>query len=162
MSHVVSSEPGIHHAPEAHHHRHLPSFWRHFLEMLAVMAVGMIATGAIFVSVVGLKSWDQVTVQYPTQALLAMAGGMAIPMAAWMLIRGMGRRNTYEMAAAMVLPVIPFLCLVWFDVTTSAWCGPCCVLTVVAMLGLMFYRRDQYSAARARETVSTRPSAAAR
>lgn len=43
--------------------------------MLAVMAVGMVATGAIFVFVVGLKSWDQVTLQYPTQALLAMAAG---------------------------------------------------------------------------------------
>jgi cytochrome bd-type quinol oxidase subunit 2 len=162
MSHVVSSEPGMHHAPEAHHHRHLPSFWRHFLEMLAVMAVGMIATGAIFVSVVGLKSWDQVTVRYPTQALLAMAAGMAIPMAAWMPVRGMGRRNTYEMAAAMVLPVIPFLCLVWFRVTTSAQCGAYCAVTVVAMLALMFYRRDQYSAPRAQQMVPARPSEPAR
>jgi hypothetical protein len=37
----------------------------------------MAATGVIFVSVVGLKMWDQVTSQYPTQALLAMAAGMA-------------------------------------------------------------------------------------
>jgi hypothetical protein len=43
--------------------------------MLGAMAVGMIATGAIFVSVTGLKTWDEVTVQYPTQALLAMAAG---------------------------------------------------------------------------------------
>jgi hypothetical protein len=61
----------------------------------------MIATGAIFVSVTGLKTWDQVTLQYPAQVLLAMAAGMTIPMAAWMLLRGMGRRNTAEMAAAM-------------------------------------------------------------
>jgi hypothetical protein len=33
-----------------------------------------------------------------------MAAGMTIPMAAWMLYRGMGRKNTAEMAAAMVLP----------------------------------------------------------
>jgi len=26
------------------------------------------------------------------------------------------RKNAYEMAAAMVLPMIPFLCLVWFGV----------------------------------------------
>ena len=121
------------------------------------MAAGMIAAGAIFVSVVGLKSWDQVIVQYPAQALLAMAGGMAIPMAAWMLWRRMGRRNSAEMAAAMVLPVLPFLCLVWSGVTKSAWCGPYCVLTVVAMLGLMFYRRDQYSAARGQQSVSAVP-----
>jgi NhaP-type Na+/H+ or K+/H+ antiporter len=146
MSHLAR----LHHAPEVHHKRHLPAFWRHFLEMLAAMAVGMIATGAIFLSVVGLKTWDQVIVQYPTQALLAMAAGMTIPMVAWMLFRGMGRRNSSEMAAAMVLPVVPFLFLVWFDVTKSAPCGPYCAAAIVAMLGLMFYRRSQYSATTSR------------
>jgi hypothetical protein len=128
MSHLAS----LHHAPDVHHERHLPTFWRHFLAMLAAMAVGMIATGAIFLSVVGLKTWDQVTVQYPTQALLAMAAGMTIPMVAWMLFRGMGRRNSSEMAAAMVLPVVPFLRLVWFDVTKSAQCGAYCAAAIVA------------------------------
>ena len=130
--------------------------------MLAVMAAGMVATGAIFGFVVGLKSWDQVTLQYPTQALLAMAAGMTIPMVAWMLARGMGGRNAAEMAAAMVLPVIPFLCLVWSGVTKSAQCGAYCVLTIVAMLGLMFYRRSQYSSARDAETASAPPPALAR
>jgi hypothetical protein len=133
--------------PEVSHKRHLSPFWRHFLEMLAAMAVGMLATGAIFVSVTGLKTWDEATVQYPTHALLAMAAGMSIPMVAWMLYRGMGRRNAYEMAAAMVLPVIPFLCLVWFDVTKSAQCGAYCASTIVAMLVLMRYRRSTYSMA---------------
>jgi cytochrome bd-type quinol oxidase subunit 2 len=120
-------------------------FWRHFLQMLAAMAPGMIATGAIFLTIVGAKTWDEVTTQYPTQALLAMAVGMTIPMVAWMMYRGMGWRNSYEMAAVTVVPVIPLLCLVWFDVTTSAQCGAYCLLTVAAMLGLMFYRRDVYS-----------------
>jgi hypothetical protein len=132
-------------APEVGHQRHLSPFWRHFLEMLGAMVVGMIATGAIFLSIVGLKTWDQVTIQYPTQALVAMAGGMSIPMVAWMLYRGMGRRNAYEMATAMVLPVLPFLCLVWFGVTKSAQCGGYCAVTIVAMLGLMGYRRSTYS-----------------
>jgi flagellar biosynthetic protein FliP len=134
-------------SPQLGHKRHLSPFWRHFLEMLAAMAVGMIATGAIFLSIVGLKTWDEVTIQYPTQALLAMAAGMSIPMAAWMLLRGMGRRNAYEMTAAMILPVIPFLCLVWFGITKSAWCGPYCAATIVAMLALMRYRRSTYSMA---------------
>jgi hypothetical protein len=133
--------------PEVGHKRRLSPFWRHFLEMLSAMAVGMIATGAIFVSITGLKTWDEVTVQYPTQVLLAMAAGMTIPMVAWMLVRGMGRRNAYEMAAAMVLPVLPFLCLVWFDVTKGAQCGPYCMTTIVAMLVLMRYRRSTYSMA---------------
>jgi len=129
------------------HKQHVSPFWRHFLEMLAAMVVGMLVTGAIFLSIVGLKTWDEVTLQYPTRALLAMAAGMTIPMMAWMLFRGMGRRNTYEMAAAMILPVVPFLCLVWFDVTQSAWCGAYCATTIVAMLVLMSYRRSSYSMA---------------
>jgi len=138
------------HTPEAgpaesDRKRHVSPFWRHFLQMLAAMVVGMIAAGGIFVAVVGVKTWDEVTLQYPTQALLAMAAGMTVPMVAWMMYRGMGRRNSYEMAAAMILPVIPFLCLVWFDVTKSAQCGAYCLVTVGAMLALMHHRRDEYS-----------------
>ena len=131
--------------PQVGHKRHLSPFWRHLLEMLAAMAAGMLATGAIFVSVTGLKTWDQVTVQYPTQVLLAMAAGMSVPMVAWMLVRGMGWRNASEMAAAMVLPVLPFLCLVWFHIGKGAQCGGYCATTIVAMLVLMRYRRSTYS-----------------
>ena len=137
--HVASSE--VHPHPEGR----LSPFWRHFLEMLGAMVVGMIATGAIFVSVVGVKSWDEVTIQYPTQALLAMAVGMTLPMVLWMRYRGMSWRNSAEMAAAMVLPVIPFLCLVWFGVTESAQCGAYCAVMVVAMYALMRYRRAEYA-----------------
>jgi hypothetical protein len=71
-------------------------------------------------------TWDEVTTQYATQSLLAMAAGMTIPMVAWMVYRGMGWKNAFEMAAAMIVPVIPFLCLVWFGVTKSAQCGAYC------------------------------------
>lgn len=47
----------------------------------------------------------------------------------------------------MILPVVPFLCLVWFDVTQSAWCRAYCATTIVAMLVLMRYRRSSYSMA---------------
>jgi cytochrome bd-type quinol oxidase subunit 2 len=128
------------------HHKHRMShFWRHYLQMAAVMVVGMIATGAIFLLIVGLKTWDEVTSQYPTQALVGMAAGMSIPMVAWMLYRGMGRKNSYEMALTMILPVIPFLCLVWFGITKSAQCGGYCALTFVTMFALMRYRRSEYS-----------------
>ncbi len=132
-------------SPGKQNKRRFAPFWRHYLQMAAAMVVGMIASGAIFVSIVGLKTWDEVTIQYPTQALLAMAAGMSIPMVAWMRYRGMGWKNSYEMAGAMVLPVIPFLCLVWFGVTKSAQCGAYCAVTFVAMFALMRYRRSEYS-----------------
>jgi len=90
-------------AQQAIHQRRVPPFWRHFFQMLGAMAVGMIVTGAIFLSLVGFKTWDQVTVKYPAQALLAVAVGMTVPMAAWMSYRHMGRRNTYEMSAVMLM-----------------------------------------------------------
>lgn len=124
--------------------KHLSPFWRHYLQMLAVMAVGMVASAAIFLTIVS-TDWEQATVLYPTASLLVIAGGMTVPMASWMLYRGMGWRNSSEMAAAMALPVVPFLCLVWFGATTSAQCGAYCLIAVIAMLGLMFYRRRAYS-----------------
>lgn len=78
-------------------------FWRHFAEMLGVMAIGMVASGYALVRAVGLTSWDTATIRYPTQCLLVMAAGMTVPMVAWMLYRGMGVRNTVEMAALMIL-----------------------------------------------------------
>jgi hypothetical protein len=151
---MVGRQPDSHaaqvRAAESDRQRHVSPFWWHFLQMMAAMVVGMIATGAIFVAVVGVKTWDEVTLQYATQARLAMAAGMTVPMVAWMGHRGMGRRNSYEMAAAMILPVIPFLCLVWFDVTKSAQCGAYCLVTVATMLALMHHRRDDYSTKMAR------------
>lgn len=129
----------------ATHRRGIPAFWRHFLEMLGVMAVGMILAGYTLVRAVGLSSWDTTTIKYPNQALLAMVAGMTLPMVGWMLYRGMGRRNAIEMGAAMALPVIPFFCLVWFHATKGAQCGGYCALSVVAMLGLMLYRKREYS-----------------
>jgi hypothetical protein len=122
-------------------------FWGHFLTMLGMMVTGMFVTGAVFLSVVGLKTWDEITFVYPTQALVAMAVGMTVPMVGWMLYRGMGWRNSSEMALAMIAPVIPFLCLVWFNVTESAQCGAYCAMTVATMFALMRHRRTEYSMA---------------
>jgi len=124
---------------------HLSPFWRHFLEMLAVMMAGMFVSVAVVVMATGRKTWDEVTTQYGTQALIVMAIGMTAPMVAWMVHRGMGWRNAWEMAAAMVLPVIPFLCLFWFGATESAACGAYCAVMVLTMLGLMGWRRSEYS-----------------
>ena len=52
-------------------------------------------------------------------SLLVVAAGMTVPMVAWMRYRGHSWHSCAGMAAAMVVPVIPFLCLVWFGVTKS-------------------------------------------
>jgi glycerol uptake facilitator-like aquaporin len=126
------------------HKGHGSRFWRHFLEMILAMVVGMLAAAAIFLSMLGV-TWEEALIQYPVHSLLVVAAGMTVPMVAWMRHRGHGWRSCSEMAAAMVLPVIPFLCLVWFQATTSAQCGAYCISTILAMLGVMLYRRSEYA-----------------
>jgi hypothetical protein len=143
---MTPKAPTVRSGGRAPHRAHLGShFWRHFAEMFGVMVAGMIASAAIFLTIVQM-TWDEATREHPMASLLVIAAGMTIPMAAWMLSRGMGRRNTSEMAAVMALPAIPFLCLVWFGVTESALCGPYCILAIVGMLTLMLYRRSAYDA----------------
>lgn len=126
------------------HRRHLSPFVRHFLQMFGVMVTGMLVAATVFLTILGM-TWDEATLKHPQASLLVIAAGMTLPMVAWMLRMGMGVRNSTEMAAAMALPVIPFLCLVWFNVAESAQCGVYCLASLAAMIGLMFFRRPQYS-----------------
>ncbi len=140
MAHAGSIDPTQHLARRPH----LSRFWRHFIEMFAVMVAGMIVAAGIFLTIVGM-TWDEATLKHPLASLLVIAAGMTVPMVVWMLHRGMGVKNSAEMSAAMLVPVVPFLCLVWFDVTKSAQCGGYCILAIVAMVGLMLHRRSEYS-----------------
>ena len=125
---------------------HRSRFWWHFAQMLVVMVPGMVGASYLVVVTTGAGSYEHALARYPTLCLVAMAVGMTAPMVAWMTVRHIGTRNIVEMALAMTVPVIPFLCLVWFGVTESALCGVYCAVTVVAMLALMGFRRDAYSA----------------
>ena len=131
-------------SPVARHGRRVSPFWRHFLKMLGAMAIGMFAGAAIFLSIVQV-TWDQALVQYPVQSLLVMAASMTLPMVAWMRHRRHGWERSAEMGTAMVVPVIAFICLVVFDVTKGALCSLYCAATILAMLGVMYYRRSDYS-----------------
>lgn len=121
-------------------------FWWHFLEMLAVMWIGMAAGMPVFRAINGLSSTSQAFQLYPWQSVLAMALSMAVPMVAWMLVRGHDWRNSAEMAAAMLVPAIPFIILCSLHVLPG---GPAnrsyMMLSIPAMLGLMLYRKAEYS-----------------
>ena len=49
------------------------------------------------------------------------------------------------MAAAMLMPAIPFVILAGLHVIKGTGCCAYMMLSTLAMLGLMFYRRDVYS-----------------
>lgn len=109
------------------------------------MRLGMAIGGRISRAVSGLSSSEALR-QYPWQSVLAMGVSMTVPMVAWVLWRGHGWRNSGEMAAAMLLPSVPFVILCSLHVLSG---GPGAraymMLSILAMLGLMFCRRDAYS-----------------
>lgn len=132
--------------PPDHPWRH---FVRHYIEMSVVMVIGMIGAVTVFMYAVNIMieriTWEDALLEYPVYALLAVAVGMSLPMIPWMRRRGHSWRSSYEMAAAMALPAVPFVCLALFDVVKGAQCGLYCLSGFVAMLALMLYRRSEYS-----------------
>jgi hypothetical protein len=128
------------------HKVRIPPFWLHFLEMFVAMMIGMMAGKRVFLAVTGLSSTAQAGRLYPWQSVLGMAVSMTVPMVAWMLLRGHGRRNSAEMAAAMLVPAIPFIILCALHVLAGSTAnGIYMVVSTLAMLGLMACRRAVYS-----------------
>jgi hypothetical protein len=120
-------------------------FLRHLLEMTVAMMVGMLVGGAVFVTALGTTAEDALR-RYPVPFVLVMAFSMTLPMVAWMRHRGHGWRSRLEMGAAMLVPAIALVCLKLAGVISGTICGAYCIATLVAMVALMLYRRDEYSA----------------
>lgn len=123
------------------HGRH--GFLRHVLEMGAAMMVGMLASAAIFLSAVGMTA-AQAMREHAVLFVILQAAGMTVAMVAWMRYRGHAWRGCSEMAAAMALPALPLICLRSVGVISGPICGVYCALTLVAMVGVMLYRRSDY------------------
>ena len=108
------------------------------------MGIGMFASAAISFSIVQV-TWDEALIQYPVQ-VLARHGGVDDGADAGLDASQATRLEAIERdGAAMVVPVNAFICLVLFDVTKGALCSLYCVATISAMLGVMYYRRSDYS-----------------
>jgi hypothetical protein len=120
-------------------------FLRHLLEMTLAMMVGMIGGAAVFLTAVGMTV-DQALRRYPVPFTLVMAFSMTVPMVVWMRYRGHAWKACSEMAAAMVVPAIPLICLRLTHVISGPICGFYCALTILAMVLVMLYRRNEYGA----------------
>jgi hypothetical protein len=124
-------------------------FIRHYVEMVAVMFVGMgvlavpagLALGAFD------SSWSELRTDAPALMLGVMAFTMIAPMVAWMAFRGHSTRANAEMAASMIVPTIAVIALLGIGVVTGI--GALLVAEHVLMLGGMFavmlLRPDEYS-----------------
>lgn len=121
---------------------------RHLVEMTVAMCIGMPLGRVIFAAIYGSASNAAVR-QHDIAWTLLMAVAMTVPMIAVMLYRGHSRRGAAEMAAAMIAPAVPFLCLKIGHVITAPVAGPYMGASMAAMVALIFYRRREYQRAAA-------------
>ncbi|WP_106400246.1 hypothetical protein [Actinocorallia populi] len=121
-------------------------FFRHYLEMIAAMLVGMAVFGALVrgaLVLVGLEF----PADRPELTLLEMSFDMTAGMTLWMRYRGHGWPATLEMAASMIVPALVLLPFLWLDMLTG---DTAMLLEHVLMLPLMLLvmlrRREEYGA----------------
>src|SRR5215213_3590681 len=120
-------------------------FGRHLIEMGLAMMVGMIVSAAIFLTAVGMTAEESMR-EHAVLFVVLQALGMTVAMVAWMRHRRHTWRSSSEMAVAMVVPAVPLVCLRLLDVISGPICGLYCLVTFVAMVALMLYRRSDYGA----------------
>ena len=124
-------------------------FVLHYVEMVAVMFIGMFALSQPADWLFGAFG-ASTSSEHPVMMLFSMGITMTVPMVSWMRYRGHAWRPTNEMAASMLIPTFAAMTLVGTGVMTG---GASMVGEHVAMLGgmlvAMVLRRDEYSGAHA-------------
>ena len=121
------------------------AFVRHFVEMLAAMAVGMMVFGMTGRATFSL--FDAASLLgNSTVWVMAMATYMTIAMAVWMRYRGHGWGRITEMGVAMYVPFVLLLVPLGAGLISEHMLNLLGhVLMVLFMLGAMLLRRDEYS-----------------
>ena len=121
------------------------TFLRHYAEMLIAMFAGMVVLGGPAVVLLDAGDWAA------EPMLLGMAFTMSVPMVAWMRFRGHGWAPAWEMTAAMFIPSIGAILLVWAGAADSEDAMMFQhVAMFPAMLIAMLLRRDEYTHGHAR------------
>jgi hypothetical protein len=125
------------------------NFARHYVEMLVAMFLGMFVLGsalAALLALVGVEvsSWET---DAPALLLLGMAFTMTVPMVAWMRHRGHGWAPAGDMTAAMFVPSLALIGLLWADVETDGHALMMIqhVAMFPSMLLAMLLRRHEYT-----------------
>ncbi len=157
MAHVMSREPAVATAEQRpgllHPSRTLNNvasrgrFLLHFAEMWIAMMLGMailVPVKLVLVAMGYTALLDTTSIDY--QAWMGIF--MAVPMVAWMRVRGHGWRMGTEMAGAMLVPIAAVLALCALGVPdTFPWLttratGPA---MAIGMVAIMVYRREHYT-----------------
>jgi flagellar biosynthetic protein FliP len=122
------------------------AFVRHYLEMVAAMAVGMVVLHPVAMFLLPALGWSA-ALSRPDLHVLVMATTMAIGMGLWMRYRGHRRRSIVEMSAVMYLPFVVLLVPFWTGAISAATLSVAGhLLMLPAMLGVMLLRPEEYCA----------------
>jgi hypothetical protein len=133
-------------APTISRPRQIGHFLIHYGEMCAPMCIGFAVGDLIYFWAAGRFGYSEPFGELPELSVLVVTFTMTAPMVAWMLYRGMPRRETSEMAAVMPILAIGLLVLGWLAIVPK---GDLALLEhglmMPAMLVPMFFRLDLYT-----------------
>jgi hypothetical protein len=126
--------------------RQTAHFLRHYLEMCAPMCIGFAVGDLVYFWVAGRFGYSEPFTQLPELSVAVVTFTMTAPMVAWMLVRGMPKRETTEMAAVMPILALVLLAMGWLAAVPK---GDVALLEhglmMPAMLVPMFLRLDLYT-----------------
>ena len=130
--------------------KQVQNFARHFFQMCFAMCLGGGVLDLAFLGGARALGYPDVRERSPELSLLVIATIYVLPMAAWMLWRGMPARPVWEMTAAgfAVAPLFIGLSSLQLIPTSTLtilssplFCGPACI----AMFAVMLFRLDLYT-----------------
>lgn len=120
-------------------------FFRHYLEMIVVMLVAMVALGGVVSLGFGVLGHSNLLHHAGLRAFV-MTANMSIGMTIWMRFRGHGWASTAEMAGAMVLPIVLLIGPYWAGVLSAgALLGAMHALMLPFMFVVMLRRYSEYA-----------------
>jgi flagellar biosynthetic protein FliP len=131
------------------HHSGAVVFLRHLGAMTLAMFVGMLAFGLALGLIAGAagSSLESIRTSQPELFMLGMVSAMSATMVGWMRRCCHTWRESAEMTAAMIVPVVGVLaCYRVGSITADAVCPLSCVLMIPAMAVAMLFRLDVYTA----------------
>lgn len=120
-------------------------FFRHYLEMIAVMLVSMMVLSGLFWGILGILGHGDLRHFLGVRAFV-MTINMAIGMTIWMRFRRHGWASTLEMDAAMILPLVLLIGPYWAGMLSGgALMGVEHLLMLPFMYIVMLRRYDEYA-----------------
>ena len=126
--------------------RQVGHFLRHYGEMCAPMCIGFAVGDLIYFWAAARFGYSKPFSELPELSVVVVTFTMTVPMVAWMLFRGMPRRETAEMAAVMPVLAIALLVLGWLALVAKSDLALLeHGLMMPAMLVPMFLRLNLYA-----------------